>query len=737
MPQAWFHSCHHLQRSAHCRSFVAQELGGFRCAVALAGLGRIIRCSHWRGEEKDSAWAQGASIQFCFHCYLCWISIGSGAATSQLNRLRCHIAQGAQLVIWLWAGSWESRMAEEFHEATGTTTGGSLSHLPWSMIPSFEPGVTSVDEFAKKLEFLSGLWPSEHLHLLAPRVAMQCKGSAFQRIMRLNPADLKVNTPKGVEAIVKALGGVWGKSKHESKFEKFEKALYTTSQKGDETHESYLARHDHHFEDLLSMGTSFNEVRAYCLVRNSGLTIEDKRRIILDSSGKLEYDSVVSSMKLIGSQFFQQVQTGTRPTQRTKTYDVNVVEDETPQPTLHSQAEENDHIFVGEHEDSIIDAGVEEGDPDALICMQFEEAIIDVLQSDADTAACLTSYVEARKRLTDRNKNRGFWQGSNSKGSYKGGKGKGKGKRARKPLAQRIMESECRRCGQVGHWKAECPLLRTAGTASSGTANKDTNAFAGVAVGLDDPEEPLTDDDMILITEVPVPLPQVSAPETGVRSNRSRDDSNKYQVAYMGISSGDTQSKTSSSRFQNLAQRLLPLIKNQMHKHESPQRAEQTDTKHVQTQVPVNDLTHPTNLAEVCFVNHGSRGIVDLGASQSVIGQQQIDSVLQELPSHIRKAVREIPCSTTFRFGNNSTVQCHRAVLVPLGKWYVKLCIVPSETPFLLSNNVFRTLGALIDTENDSIFFRKLKITMQLTLSQKKLYLLDFGRLVQDAWHTN
>ena len=41
------------------------------------------------------------------------------------------------------------------------------------------------------------------------------------------------------------------------------------------------------------------------------------------------------------------------------------------------------------------------------------------------------------------------------------------GFRFRKPLAQRILESECRRCGKRGHWKAECPLRSSEHGASS------------------------------------------------------------------------------------------------------------------------------------------------------------------------------------------------------------------------------------------------------------------------------
>ena len=39
-----------------------------------------------------------------------------------------------------------------------------------------------------------------------------------------------------------------------------------------------------------------------------------------------------------------------------------------------------------------------EGDEDALIISQFEEALVDSLQNDPEVATCLNSYVEARKK---------------------------------------------------------------------------------------------------------------------------------------------------------------------------------------------------------------------------------------------------------------------------------------------------------------------------------------------------
>ena len=58
--------------------------------------------------------------------------------------------------------------------------------------------------------------------------------------------------------------------------------------------------------------------------------------------------------------------------------------------------------------------------------------------------------------------------------------------------------------------------------------------------------------------------------------------------------------------------------------------------------------------------------------------------------------------------------------MIPLGKWMVKVCVVNSQTPFLLSNNVFRTLGAQIDTAQDVVHFAELGFSMDIDVVGKE-----------------
>ena len=193
--------------------------------------------------------------------------------------------------------------------------------------------------------------------------------------MRLDANKLKVDSDDGVKLLVTALDGIWGKSNLEEKFERFERAIFSTTQRADETHESYLARHDCQFEELLQTGAGFAEVRAYILLRNSGLHAEDKKKLIVDSKGALEHERIASSLKLLGSRFFHEVQSGSKNPSRSKTY-VNAVFDE-EQPAM--ILDEESINYGGSWEDQ--ELYHDESDPDAIVCMQYEDSILEARET--------------------------------------------------------------------------------------------------------------------------------------------------------------------------------------------------------------------------------------------------------------------------------------------------------------------------------------------------------------------
>ena len=191
---------------------------------------------------------------------------------------------------------------------------------------------------------------------------------------------------------------------------------------------------------------------------------------------------------------------------RSRTYDINMTMEEEINVTTGAVHGQEESFFVSESDESFIEALAEEGDPDALICQQFEEAVLEVLQNDSETASCYLTYSEARKRLSDRNRKRGFWSPGPSQSGAKGFKGRGKRKicsEKSSAVGRQNPRVRVPAMWTTSHWKAECPLRHSSNNTSSAGVPKENATFATMTMT---PEHTHLDSDMIPMTEMDVPF---------------------------------------------------------------------------------------------------------------------------------------------------------------------------------------------------------------------------------------
>ena len=92
------------------------------------------------------------------------------------------------------------------------------------------------------------------------------------------------------------------------------------------------------------------------------------------------------------------------------------------------------------NEDEWIESLANEGDEDAAMIMDYESTMLDAVQENEDLALTQSTYMDARRRLSERFKNRGFWPPSQNKGKGKG-KGGDKGKRPSYPSMRAIAKA--------------------------------------------------------------------------------------------------------------------------------------------------------------------------------------------------------------------------------------------------------------------------------------------------------
>ena len=606
-------------------------------------------------------------------------------------------------------------------QAAGSGASGYNSAVPWNQIPRFIPGETDVRTYSKKLQFLHGLWPADQLEHLGPRTALLVEGVAFQKISRLDPAKLK--TKDGIKLIIEALGGSWGRLEAEEKYNMFEKALYQVNQKQDEANDSYLARHDAAFEDLMGQAVTWEEVRAYVLLRQSILGSDDRKRIILDCGGKLEYDKARQSLRLLGSRFFQDLQSTTKTGRGQKTYDIHHMDEE----AIYVQEDEE------QDEEIFIQSLVERGDEDACFVSDFEEQIILACQESADLAPCFVTYQEARNRLRDKAKSRGFWP--IGKGQPKGKKGKGGHKgsfipKQRRSLADRIANSTCRICLQPGHWKRECPRLNADQNDSSRKA-PETESFTGI---LHEDFEVLTmaEETNVFAKEVLEILP------TGATAY-DEDGPFKIHTCFNPQSTQPEVFEDVFLSFHAFSHHLTDRLQTCCRKRDPTSFAVSTapslndhPKKQSETEISVPILIATAEEAD-------DEAIVDTGASRAIIGSERLKRLVKSFPVEVRKKVMKVPTSgVVFKFGNSGRLTSEFAVMLPRSaqKGWLRLEVVPGETPCLISNSILKSLRGVIDTECQTLMFKGSDCVIPLTTVRKNLMAAKVLDLLQSAPHT-
>eukprot|EP00435_Cladocopium_sp_Y103_P038647 s1426_g10.t1 len=561
----------------------------------------------------------------------------------------------------------------ESAQAAGSTQ--VASNVPWNQIPKFVPGETDMRVYSRKLEFLQALWPRDQLEHLGPRAALLVEGVAFQKVSRMDPAKLR--EANGVEHLVKCLGGQWGKLDEEEKLDLFERALYQVCQKQDESNDSYLARHDAAFEDLLGRKVSMEEVRAYVLLRQSLLPSEDRKKVIMEDGGALSYDKARKQIRLLGSRFFQDLQMGSSAkTNKYKTHDVNHVDDDGH--LTYEDDEDDEEAYMA----MLLDAG----DEDANFVNDFEEQILLACQESAELSQCFTAYQDARNRLREKARSRGFWPLGGNKGRGRGkssprkGKNNGMGKGSmgstsmlhrRRSLADRIANSTCRRCGRPGHWKRECPLAMNAMMPSNSKKPNDAESFTGMMIAGYDRGVQARESGEYQVLDVIHDLPSNAQPYDGVEGEL------------------ETWLNTDSKTAVTAAESSVP-VAGQVTFLPDHQKSCAGDNVIFQAEEAIDEA------------------IIDTGASKAVIGEARLKGLVQSFPYDLKSRVMRVPTDgVVFKFGNAGRLASQYAILLPRAQndW-LRVEVVPGHTPFLISNSVLTKLHGIVDVAGKRLCFK-------------------------------
>lgn len=206
--------------------------------------------------------------------------------------------------------------------SSGSGTGENQGNNLWALLPSFDPAVDDIREYVEKVKFLQGICPKNQRSMLAPRLAMLCKGTAWGQVKRIDPAKL-TDGDHGVATLLAALAS-WEETAEMKTYEQFEKAMYRITQKSDESTASYVNRMEVAFHDV-GDSTTLGEVRAFVLLRQSSLGNEDKKRILTMVNGNLSVKEVENAMRTLSTKILT---SSTTPEGKKKVYPANYMENE-------------------------------------------------------------------------------------------------------------------------------------------------------------------------------------------------------------------------------------------------------------------------------------------------------------------------------------------------------------------------------------------------------------------------
>ena len=186
-------------------------------------------------------------------------------------------------------------------------------------------------------------------------------------------------------------------------------------------------------------------------------------------------------------------------------------------------------------------------------------------------------------------------------------------------------------------------------------------------------------------------------------------------------------SKDLSSRLQNCCR-----------KHEvypSCSAAHSTEN-HPSEVTPVQTASIAMSLSEVAEIFHAEEAadeaIIYTGASRAVIGLERLKAMVRSFPTEIRPRIMRVPSNVVFKFGNSGKLTSEQAVMLPRAqRGWLRVEVVPGQTPFLVSNAILRAMRCIVDVEAEELSFKGSAVKIPLFPVRKNLLGVKIVDLLQ------
>ena len=333
--------------------------------------------------------------------------------------------------------------------------------------------------------------------------------------------------------------------------------------------------------------------------------------------------------------------------------------------------------------------------------------------SDEEVVEVFETYKQVRAKMQEFKKTRGYRPMGTGSDAGTREPWKLRGTISAK-IEQIKSRTRCHKCGKYGHWKKECKQ-----GASSHGAKSDSGQSKEVHIV--DPEDTLGDDDYLRMfeeTDEMIYSGEVMSSERVEPDRITLDSCDERTDAGVMKALGHFPGKTwevvedDDDDGRSFPCTGLATFSNEALSSES--------------QGGPDSVIEGQYIAEL-----SEHGVPDTACRRSLIGA----NVLHRMEEHVRdlgcRVVRKKGVNV-FRFGNAESLTSTELAIIPCfiggSKILLQVAVLPgsgSDTPLLMSKELLRELGAVLDMTEDTMMFRKLgNVTVRLGRTSKGHYAL-------------
>lgn len=329
--------------------------------------------------------------------------------------------------------------------------------------------------------------------------------------------------------------------------------------------------------------------------------------------------------------------------------------------------------------------GDQEDDLQEAMEMMAEEIQSRSEWDEEDILEAFESYSEVRRKIAEQKRSRGFFPKQTvNKSKTESWKVTGSIRGRIEALKER---TRCHRCKKYGHWKKECPL------GASGNASTASGS-----------------------THKEVMLVEDAGPEVArlwdafqVEEEVTKTVHWKDQLPNDVGNAGNADSHSTGNR-QRLG--VPPVVHQEVKRRQQPAEVFQAEEL----------------LSADLDPEHATCGVPDTACRRTLVGSETLAQIEHKLRKQGMKAQRA-KVSNSFRFGNSGTLVSEESVLLPANiagkRFVIKAAVLPEGgkyTPLLLSKELLRQLGCVLDLDRDVAYFNKVGCEVSLRETSKGHY---------------